>query len=325
MNKRWIITGANGYLGGELCRGLHDRGDKVLGVARAERSLNSLESLGISCHTYEDIPAILSKGDIFIHCAGKVGDDGTWDDFSSVNIDWSTSLFDQAAELGVACFIYVSSIAALGYKNRPGNEVLKESSVPELVDGEQYGRSKLLAEQALQNRARNTAVRLIIFRPGLIYGRRRFASQKSWFRRGIAIDSHQRVPLVHIDNFLDAVAKTTDNSETAGMFTVVDMEQPTLRDLNALKIQHGLLRYHPWRVGKAGFWLLYLLKSIVQSLRGRSNVVPKGYALTQYYFLTRRLLYSTEKLGRLGWVQKVKLHDGLKDCAKILKQEKTEN
>jgi nucleoside-diphosphate-sugar epimerase len=89
MIQRWVITGANGYLGGQLCKGLCAKGDKVVGIARPGRSLAHLEACGVVCHGYEDLPAVLSSGDIFIHCAGKVGNLGRQDEFINVNRDWS--------------------------------------------------------------------------------------------------------------------------------------------------------------------------------------------------------------------------------------------
>jgi nucleoside-diphosphate-sugar epimerase len=286
---------------------------------RQGRSRNSLEDLGISCKTYEELPAVLSKGDALVHCAGKVGSRGSWDEFARVNIEWATTIFDKATEHDVGCFVYVSSIAALGYRKRPEGEVLDESSSPDLVEGELYGRSKLLAEQMLISRARNTSTRLVILRPGLIYGRSPSNSIQTWLRRGIVIDPDQRVPLVHINNFVDAVALVGETHDAESIFFVVDKEQPTLRDLNSLKINLGIMKYHPWRIGKIGYWLLCLCQYVYRYLRGRSDSVQKGYAVAEYYFSTRHLLYSSDRLrNRVGWSQAVNLIDGLKDIRKAV-------
>jgi len=324
MNQRWIITGANGYLGGQLCKELHSRGHSVLGVARAGRSLKHLEDMGISCHTYEELPSILSSGDVFVHCAGKVGSSGSWDEFVKVNRDWSVFLFDQALEHGVSCFIYISSVAALGYKTRPGNESLDESSTPEHVEGELYGRSKLLAEQALQDCAGYGSTRLVILRSGLIYGRRPFASSQTWLRRAVVVDPDQYVPLVNIDNFTEAVVGVAEHPGEQGVFLVVDEEQPTLRELNALKMRYGILRYAPWHIGITGFWLTWFCRGVVRTVRCRDVENLKDHAVAEYYFHTRRLIYSTEKLrSQVGWKPAVSLKKGLEECRMAASSAKT--
>jgi nucleoside-diphosphate-sugar epimerase len=324
IETRWIITGANGYVGEELCKGIYQQGGTVLALARKGRDLTHLEEIGISCRTYEDLPSVLRGGEVFVHCAGKVGNRGPWDEFVTVNRDWSESLFNQASERGVSCFIYVSSIAALGYKNRPGDEHLDESSSPALVEGERYGRSKWLAEQVLQYRSQETSTRLIILRPGLIYGHRPFASSQTWLRRGLLVDPDQRVPLVHIDSFIGAVVRVAKHSEANGIFLVVDEEQPTLCDLNTLKIQYDFLQFIPWRIGKLGFWLLWFLRSIVRLLRGRAGEVSMADAFAEYYFRTRRLCYSTRKLrSQVGWMPAVSLEESLKEQQKLSESEHT--
>ncbi|MFC1523810.1 NAD-dependent epimerase/dehydratase family protein [Thermodesulfobacteriota bacterium] len=316
MKKRWIITGANGYLGGQLCKKLHDLGEGILGVTREGRSLKHLEDMNISCHRYAELPSILSNCDVFVHCAGKVGNRGTWDEFVKINRDWTLSLFKQAQEYGVSCFIYVSSVAALGYMTRPGRTNLDELSLPMHVKGEFYGRSKLLAEKALMGRVASGMTRLIILRPGLIYGRRPFVSSRSWFRRPVVVDSDQRVPLVHIDNFIAAVSEVAEHPEAQGVFHVVDEEQPTLSELNALKMQFGILRYSPWYIGKTGFWLLWFCRGINRILCGRIGENIKEYVLAEYYFHTRRLIYSTQKLrSQVGWTPSTHLESNLKEAS----------
>jgi UDP-glucose 4-epimerase len=312
---RWIITGANGYLGGEVCKKLAIQGEQVVALVRPGKQIDLLAGAAISCHTYDDLPFIFSKGDVFVHCAGIVGNTGTWKEFKNINIDWSISLFKQAAEYGVSCFVYVSSVAALGYRNRRGIASLDESSGPKLIEGELYGRSKWSAEKALERLAEKKSTRLVILRPGLVYGRRPFGSFQTWLKRGIIIDPDQRVPLVHSDSFLNAVMAVATKPEIEGSFFVVDDEQPALRDLIRLRKHYGLLRYDPWRIGRIGFWLMSLFRTVARILRNRQEIVSKGYTLAQYHFLTRHLLYRTDRLKHAtGWRPAFSLIDGLRTC-----------
>lgn len=307
MSQRWIITGANGYLGGQLCRILRDRGRDVAGAARAGRPLKNLADAGIPCVTYDDLPEALSTGDVLVHCAGMVGKSGSLESYLKVNRDWSLSLFDQAAAAGAGCFVYVSSVAAMGYMPRPADAPLDESSPPLHAGGDLYGRSKLAAEEALQERAESGTTRLIILRPGLIYGRKPFSSSSP-----PVVDPGQRIPLVYIDNFADALAGTAGGKE-GGVFLVVDDEQPKLGDLNGLKIDLGIIRKAPRRIGRAGFWVMWGVRSFARIIFGRRDEVSGKMIRAEYHFQTRRLLYSTGKLLSLtGWTPAVTLEQGLK-------------
>lgn len=317
MTKRWVVTGSNGYLGNELCLQLNQHGEAVLALARAKRSSRELAQLGISCHSYEDLPEILARGDVLVHCAGKTGATGSWQDFASTNIDWTAGLFEQATQQQAACFVYISSIAALGYKNRQECDVVDESSPPDLCEGELYGRSKLLAEQMLQDRAENSSTRLVILRPGLIYGRRPIVCSQSWFRRGIIVEPLQRMPLVHINSVCDAILRVVMNPNISGVFIIVDDEQPTLHELNSVKLELGLLRYHPWNIGQIGFWIREGVRFIIRRSRSGNHRQYKEHLLSEYRFQTRRLRYSTNKLRTTtGWTPRMDLVGGLKTCGR---------
>jgi predicted dehydrogenase/nucleoside-diphosphate-sugar epimerase len=309
MSRRWIITGANGYLGGELCRILHRRGENVTGAARAGRPLNDLADAGIPCVTYDSLPEVLSAGDVLVHCAGMVGNSGSIESYLKINRDWSLSLFDQASAGGAECFIYVSSVAATGYMPRPTDAPLDESSPPDHAAGDLYGRSKLAAEEALKERSESSPTRLVILRPGLIYGRKTLSSEGP-----DVIDPGQRIPLVHIDNFADALVGAVTRTEEMDVFIVVDEEQPSLRDLNALKVRLGILSRPPRCVGRAGFLMMWIIRSVVRTLTGRRGEVSWKLIMAEYYFQTRRLLYSTKKLrARTGWTPAVSLERGLEE------------
>jgi predicted dehydrogenase/nucleoside-diphosphate-sugar epimerase len=312
MSRRWIITGANGYLGGQLCLILHGRGENVTGAARAGRSVSGLTDKGISCITYDDIPTALSGGGIIVHCAGMVGNTGSLDSYLKVNRDWSLTLFDQATAAGADCFIYVSSVAAMGYKPRPAGTILDESTPPDHAAGDLYGRSKLAAEQALQERAKDSSTRLLILRPGLIYGRKPVSP-----RGADVVDPRQRVPLVHIDNFADALTDVMDKASQDNVFLVVDDEQTAIWDLNALKLSLGILTRPPQQIGRPGFMITWTARSLVRILTGRRADVSIEHIKAEYYFQTRRLLYSTKKLRHhTGWAPAVSLESGMEEIRK---------
>ena len=310
--NHWIITGSNGYLGIELCRRLASH-CQVLGFARKECDVFNLQDIGVQCHNYTEMPEVIKSGDIFVHCAGKTGNVGTWKEFESINVDWTAQLYSLAESKGAACFIFISSVAAVGYKNRSKQQTITESDSPEFCQAEFYGRSKWLAEQRLLELAKKTSTRLVILRSGLLYGRRHFEFSKGWTNRGWIVDPHQRVPLIYIDNFIDAVVDVVNEPSVTGVFFVVDQEQPHLKFLNKLKIKLGIMQYPPWTIGRLGFFLLYISKLAIGKLFGREYKRQPGFWRTDLRFHCRRSLYSTEALRKkTGWFPKITLIQGWK-------------
>lgn len=313
MAGRFVVTGANGYLGGEICLELKRCGHEPIGVARKGRNVERLRAAGISCHHYEQLSSVLSSGDTIGHCAGKVGSNRSWADFKAVNVDWTSALFKTAVAQEAGCFVYVSSVAAIGYKNRKCIDTVDETTTADLLPGELYGRSKLEAEENLLELAKPSSCRLVILRPGLIYGKRPFGRRQTWFHRGITFDSQQRMPLSHITNFVHAIEATVAHDNAKGVYFVVDEEQPSLARLNREMISQHLLQYPPWQLGTLGFWTIAAVRSMWRTLRRRS--VCCGYTHAQHAFATRRLKYSTKRLrSDTGWVPRISLQEGLETC-----------
>ena len=82
---KYFVSGANGYLGEQICLDLHRRNINVIGLMRSYRESPRLTASGISSYSYESISQLMSENDIFIHCAGKVSDKGQWEDFEKIN------------------------------------------------------------------------------------------------------------------------------------------------------------------------------------------------------------------------------------------------
>ena len=81
-----IVTGATGFLGGELAKALKKRGEQVIGIGRNIQKGNDLEKDGISFLqldlTNEDrVVRLLSGVDYIFHCSALSADWGRYEDF----------------------------------------------------------------------------------------------------------------------------------------------------------------------------------------------------------------------------------------------------
>lgn len=88
-------------------------------------------------------------------------------ELDSVNIQGTLRLALQAANSGVARFIYISTIGVLG--NRTINEPFNERTEP--APHNPYTKSKYIAEERLKELCKTTKMELVIIRPPLVYGR----------------------------------------------------------------------------------------------------------------------------------------------------------
>jgi nucleoside-diphosphate-sugar epimerase len=165
---RILVTGAAGFIGRALCRGLVERGHVVLGGTRrpAERmpgvELRPIGDIG----PRTDWSRHLDRIEIVVHLANRAhrrGRDMAGEDEAAAG----AALARAAAAAGVRRLVHMSSIRAMGDATPPGAPFrCADPTLPQ----DAYGRGKLAIEHALQRAARETRLELVILRPPLVYG-----------------------------------------------------------------------------------------------------------------------------------------------------------
>ena len=203
--KKFLITGANGFVGKPLCAELLRQGQSVRAAVRsANPPVENVEMAAVgSIDGKTDWSDALRGADVVIHLAARVHmmKDTAVDplaEFIKVNLYGTSNLALQAARAGVKRFVYVSSVKVNGESTAPtlfpgpsdrttshstrrqsrqvagypsrgeGKRVFSESDVPDPQDP--YAISKWRAEQDLQRIAQETGLEVVIVRPPLIYG-----------------------------------------------------------------------------------------------------------------------------------------------------------
>ena len=163
---KFLITGAYGFVGTNLCRYLVERGHvcDALDIPGAKRSDVPYRA----SYTWDDLslspsPLTFTSYDAVVHLAGKAHDlkkVASEQSYFDVNVGltqklwgaWTMNSEDQRNRGSVARFIYFSSSKAS-------------------AEGNAYGRSKLAAEEYLQSeQSNNPNNRTIILRPAMIHG-----------------------------------------------------------------------------------------------------------------------------------------------------------
>ena len=233
-----LVTGANGFVGRELCNHLRFLGFDVIPVVRRPGDIKGAVVLKFGSDA--EWSFLLEKCDYVIHLAGRAhvmteNEPDALKIFRSVNVINTTDLARLSARHGIRRFIFISSIKVNGEITQPGKYFTGED-IPFPKDP--YGISKWEAEQILHKISGETGLEVVIIRPPLIYGpnaKGNFASMVKWLRRGVplpfcSIDNKRS--LVGLDNLCDLISRCVDHPSAAGqIFTVSDDEDLSTSEL----------------------------------------------------------------------------------------------
>jgi dihydroflavonol-4-reductase len=154
-----FVTGATGLLGNNLVRLLLERGVRVKGLARsaakAREQFGSLDGLAIIEGDMEDISTFAAQiegCDALFHTAAyfreSYGGGEHWEKLKRINVDGTRALLDAAYSAGIRRFVHTSSIAVV---NGPRGSLIDEAMKRNEADADDYYRSKMLADQAVQD------------------------------------------------------------------------------------------------------------------------------------------------------------------------------
>ncbi len=171
--KRVVVTGAGGFIGSHLAEDQQRRGRAVTAVDLQTGHLTPrLEAPGLEFIEADfrspEVVERLPGHDLCFHLASLHLETGVDEGrYQEVNVRGTRSLLEACREAGVARFVYCSSVGVYGdVRNPPADE--ESPCHPDIA----YERSKLAAEEAVLEFARNTGYPVVILRPAWVYGPR---------------------------------------------------------------------------------------------------------------------------------------------------------
>jgi nucleoside-diphosphate-sugar epimerase len=203
------VTGADGFVGRHVCAELARAGHQVRALVRGESLVAPAPYAALppeaaierrQWRDLDDVAALrtaLDRADAVIHLAARVHvmRDHASDPlaaFRAINVEGTRRVAVVAAEAGVPHLLLASSVKAVGEHN---DAAWNEQTPPAPVDP--YGISKLEAEQALAEIARQYHMRAIILRLPLVYGPGMRANMLRLFR---LVDRGWPIPLGGVRN-----------------------------------------------------------------------------------------------------------------------------
>ena len=310
---KFLVTGANGFVGKLLCKELLRQGQSVRAAVRSGKSLiDNTEVIIVGAIDSETNWAdALRDVDVVIHLAARVHvmRESATDplaEFLKVNLHGTSNLARQAACFGVRRLVYVSSIKVNG-EQTSATQSFTELDEPSPQDF--YSISKWQAEQALWRIAQETGLEIVVVRPSLVYGpgvKGNFAQMLAVIAKHIPLpfaSVHNRRSLIYLGNLVDALIACSTHPVAAGQtYLVCDGEDVSTPDLlrqlgDAMRCPAHILPFPP-------SWLRMLGK-----IFDKSDQVER---------LLGSLQVDSDKIRRdLNWVPPYTLQQGLQATAEL--------
>ncbi len=303
-----LVTGANGFVGRELCRKLIRRHFSVRAVTRAvSMPMCDIQPTVINIiDGFTNWSAQLIDVNTVIHLAARVHvmSDSSADQlsiFQKINVDITLNLARQAAAAGAKLFIFISSVKVNG-ESTPSKAGFTEADTANPQDD--YSRSKHEAEQGLRQLSAETGMEVVVIRPPLVYGpgvKANFAALMRAVQRGCPLPLgavHNQRSLVALDNLVDFIITCITHPQAANQTFLVSDGQ----DLSTTELVRGMAEAAgvPSRLLPVPVWAL----QAGASLLGKGDVVQRLCGNLQVDISKARSL--------LGWVPPVSVEEGLR-------------
>jgi len=226
-----MVTGANGFIGSNLCDSLIQSGLSVIGLVRGSSDLTFLKNLPTlqiikgDITQKETIKAAMKDISIVYHAAGYSSDWGPWQTFRSVNVEGVRNVMDTALQCGVKRVVHISSVSVYGF---PGGVNMDENTplVPRPDDA--YITTKTEGEKLALSYQSNK-LEVTVLRPAGVYGPNDRTTTLQLVpallsRRFGYVDGGKHIMgPVYIDNLVQALRLAAESDRAPGqVYNVVD-------------------------------------------------------------------------------------------------------
>lgn len=170
---RYFVTGATGFLGGEVARQLIAAGHQVVAVVRSPTKATELAALGVTLYQgdvtdKESLRAPMTGADGVFHIAGwyKIGARDKSPGMA-VNVNGTRNTLEMMRELGIAKGVYTSTVAINSDTHGKIVDETYHYTGPHISE---YDRTKWLAHYEVAEPMIAEGLPLVIVMPGVIYG-----------------------------------------------------------------------------------------------------------------------------------------------------------
>ncbi len=310
MDGKVLVTGASGFLGKHLVKCLSDKGYSVRGLVRKNSDISYLKRLSVEIVEAElkvedTLHSVMDGVDYVAHLASAMK--GPWEEYYATNVLGTQFLLEDAKKRNIKKFIYISSIAVCDSSSANGKEITEETPYAK-EPLSYYERSKIQAEGVVKKSC-NEGLSCAILRPGIIYGPYGMLNPS---RLGLPLDEdrllvvgngNNRIPLVYVDNLVDAICAALTNSDSNGeVYHIVDNQVITQNEYIQRVNKKVSPSFAMMRISYPAMLAISGILGIALKMIGKISPFRKIYL----FQCSHQLDYGSKKAQeRLGWRPRV--------------------
>ncbi|MDQ3685330.1 MAG: NAD-dependent epimerase/dehydratase family protein [Acidobacteriota bacterium] len=307
MPMKIVVTGATGFLGSHLCRRLVRDGHRVTILRRPTSNNSALSDLDLT-HEIGDVTdseavhRVVEGNDVVVHAAAHLGYWGFQKEIQyKVNVGGTRNVVEACRRHGVRRLLHVSSVAAIGITEDPGQPARED--FPFNLEGlpVTYHISKKRAEEIVLSAVEN-GLDAVIVNPGAIWGpngnqfrgaeiaqKVRHSSIVPYFTGGMCV--------VHVEDVVDGIIAALEHGK-AGQRYILGGENLTLRSIAQMAARKQGLRRRFVPVPK----MVTGLAAVVLEPWGRVSLRRPRITYATHYCASRFHYYDSSKARReLGY------------------------
>jgi|TARA_R100000049_G_C1955972_1_gene110872 UDP-glucose 4-epimerase len=247
---RIAVTGASGFIGREVLKLADFRGIEAVPVVRRDMGHPRQIIIGdIEAANVQQLSVRLKRIDAVVHLAARTHVVGADHDaaakYFATNVGGARAIAQASVDAGVGRIVFVSSIKVNGEETF-GEQEFSGGDIP--LPEDDYGRTKLQAEELISALAIAAGTRVVILRPPMVYGAEvggNFARLVSAIDRGMPLPFgliNNRRSLISVRNLAEAILSALISpSRKRLILTLSDGEEVSTRSL-AEAIGHAIGR-----------------------------------------------------------------------------------
>ena len=307
-----VVTGASGALGSAVVKRLVAEGKTVRVFVRRfpEQPIPGVEYRFGDLGDPDAVDDLIAGAETVIHVGATMK--GDWSEHLAGTVVGTQNVIDACRRHHVRQLVHISSMSVIDWAGSSGTPVVSEAAAlePRADERGAYTRAKLEAERKVSAAAKE-GLPCVILRPGQIFGGgiplvNGAVARRAGARWLVLGDGNLELPLVYIDDVVDAVMASTEKGLTRGeVIQIIDSAALTQSQVLALAGGSAPIL----RVPRQVVFALGRLSELSLGALGR----PSPIALYRLQSAMARLHYQSDRAAQLlGWQPRVGVREGIR-------------